>query len=81
MLALYEADDGYTCKVGVYVGDLSVEEMEDLLTEQCMSFVTCFDEYEYITSKTYNLGDVVEVFDVEDEDIEAVAAIAGKDLE
>jgi hypothetical protein len=46
-----------------------------------MSFVTCWDEYEYTTSNTYNLGDVVEVFDVEDEDIEDVAAIAGKDPE
>lgn len=81
MYALYEDDDGYVCKVGVYAGDLSVGEMEDLLTEQGMSFVTCWDEYEYTTSNTYNLGDVVEVFDVEDEDIEDVAAIAGKDPE
>jgi hypothetical protein len=81
MFALYEDDDGYVCKVGVYAGDLSVEEMEDLLTEQGMSFVTCWDEYEETTSNTYNLGDVVEVFDVEDEDIEDVAALAGKDPE
>ena len=81
MVALYEDDDGYVCKVGVYAGDLSVEEMEDLLTEQGMSFVTCWDEYEYTTSNTYNLGDVVEVFDVEDEDIEDIAAMSGKDPE
>lgn len=81
MFALYEDDDGYVCKVGVYAGNLSAGELEDLLTEQGMSFVTCWDEYEYTTSKTYNLGDVVEVFDVEDEDIEDVAAIAGKDPE
>jgi hypothetical protein len=81
MLALYEDDDGYVCKVSVYAGDLSAGEMEDLLTEQGMSFVTCWGEYEYTTSNTYNLGDVVEVFDVEDEDIEDVAALAGKDPE
>jgi hypothetical protein len=81
MFALYEDDDGYVSKVGVYAGDLSTVEMEDLLTEQGMSFVTCWDEYEYTTSNTYNLGDVVEVFDVEDGDIEDVAAIAGKEPE
>ena len=81
MHALYEDDDGYVSNVGVYAGDLSEAEMEDVLTEQGMSFVTCWDAYGYATSNTYNIGDVVEVFEVSDEDIEDVAAIAGKDPE
>ncbi len=81
MHALYEDDDGYVCNVGVYAGDLSIEEMEDLLTEQGMSFVTCWDEYEGAVSGNYKVGDVVDVFEVSDEDIEDVAAISGKDPE
>ncbi len=81
MCALYEDDDGYVCKTGVYAGDLTEEEMEELLTEQGMCYVQCWGEYFKEVSVVPKLGRVVEVFDVEDEDIQDVAAIAGKDPE
>jgi hypothetical protein len=81
MCALYEDDDGYVCKTGVYAGSLSEEEMEELLTEKGMSYVQCWGEYFREESVIPELGEVVEVFNVEEEDIEEVAAIAGKDPE
>jgi phosphoglycolate phosphatase-like HAD superfamily hydrolase len=79
MYALYEDDDGYVCKTGVYAGDLDEEEMEELLSDRGMCYIQCWDEYEAQVDRVPNVGDVVDVFDVEDEDIEDVAAIAGKD--
>jgi ABC-type multidrug transport system fused ATPase/permease subunit len=76
-----EDDDGYVCKTGVYAGSLSEEEMEELLTEKGMSYVQCWGEYFREESVIPELGEVVEVFNVEEEDIEEVAAIAGKDPE
>jgi hypothetical protein len=81
MCALYEDDDGYVCKTGVYAGSLDEEEMEELLTEKGMCYVQCWGEYFREESVVPELGDVVEVFNVEEEDIEEVAAIAGKDPE
>lgn len=81
MCALYEDDDGYVCKTGVYAGSLDEEEMEELLTEKGMCYVQCWGEYFREESVVPELGDVVEVFHVEEEDIEEVAAIAGKDPE
>jgi hypothetical protein len=81
MCALYEDDDGYVCKTGVYAGGLSEEELEEFLTEKGMSYVQCWGEYFREESVVPELGEVVEVFTVEKEDIEEVAAIAGKDPE
>lgn len=79
MCALYEDDDGYVCKTGVYAGSLSEAEMEELLTEKGMCYVQCWGEYFREESVVPELGAVVEVFEVEKSDIRDVAAIAGKD--
>lgn len=81
MCALYEDDDGYVCKTGVYAGSLTEEEVEELLTEKGMCYVQCWGEYFREEAAVPELGDVVEVFNVEVEDIQEVAAIAGKDPE
>ncbi len=81
MHALYEDDDGYVCNVGVYADNLTEEEMEEVLTDAGMCYVQCWEEYDKTVDYLPRLGEVVDVFDVDDDDIEAVAEIAGKDPE
>ena len=85
MCALYEDDDGYVCKTAVYAADLDEEELEEVLSEAGMMYITVWEIDDYtvstIEAARLNPGDILEVFDVEDEDIEEVAAIAGKDPE
>lgn len=85
MHAIYEDDDGYVCNVSVRSDDLSEDEVETLLYESGMMGVIIWDEHDIeVDAKyaaNYKLGDVVQVYDVNKEDIEDVAAILGKDPE
>jgi hypothetical protein len=81
--ALYEDDDGQVCNVFVRSDGLSEEEVEELLYKKGMKGVIVWDEDEAEVdteaAANYKLGDVLEVYEVCNEDIEDVAEIAGKD--
>ena len=81
--AQYEDDDGCVCNVGIYAGDASFEELVEILYDQGMMYVDVYDEYEckVTTPTNYKLGDVVDVFDVDDEVITAFAEEHGLDPE
>lgn len=76
--AQYEDDDGYICNVGIYAADLDFEELTDILYDAGMLYVDVYDEYTSLYPSTYvsNLkpGDVVDVFDTDDDVINTFCA-------
>ena len=83
--AWYEDDDGYVCNVGIYAGDWSDDKIVEGLYEAGMMYVNVYDEYEKEIPASdltkYQPGNVVDVFDVDDEVIEAFAEENGLDPE
>lgn len=81
--AAYEDDDGYPCNVGIYAGDLSFDELTEILYDAGMIYVDIYDEYEkeiearYASS--YKPGQVVDVFDTDEDFINDF--IAANDLD
>lgn len=85
--AWYEDDDGYIQNVGIYAGDLSEDQIIEGLYESGMIYVSVWDEYEKeiptsdFIRNNYQPGSVMDVFDVDDEVIEAFAEEHGLDPE
>ena len=63
--AQYEDDDGYPCNVGIFAGDLSFEELTEILYDDGMLYVDVYDEYEREIearfASSYKPGQVVDV--------------------
>lgn len=81
--ACYEDDDGYPCNVGIFAGDLSFEELTDILYDAGMLYVDVYDEYEKEEearfAASYKPGDVVDVFDADEEFVKDFIAANGLD--
>ena len=79
--AVYEDDDGCIRNVGIYAGNATFEELTNILYDQGMMYVDVYDEYESDIPATakYKLGDVVDVFEADDEFITDFANENGLD--
>lgn len=83
--AHYEDDDGYPCNVGIYAGDLSFDELTDILYDAGMLYVDVFGEYEREIearfASSYKPGQVVDVFDADEEFVKDFIETNGLDPE